>query len=167
MSRRKTRKMTRRMRILWVLHSIMVAYSVYVNLMFSESYDLNYSCESYDLWVLWSEVLTVVVHHTWRMTTRTVRFSLNSGRMICWWQGKLVASEEQKRRHKWYSLGVTSCYIQQRTQKTTRMMQAAATTTATQAAATTAATPAIAAGHFCNLHLNKECVGGVEVLRSC
>ena len=47
------------------------------------------------------------------------------------------------------------------------MMQAAATTTAMQAAATTAATPAIAAGHFCNLHLNKECVGGVEVLRSC
>jgi hypothetical protein len=27
----------------------MVAYSVYVSLMFSESYDLNYSCESYDL----------------------------------------------------------------------------------------------------------------------
>jgi len=32
-----------------VLYSIMVAYSVYVSLMFSESYDLNYSCESYDL----------------------------------------------------------------------------------------------------------------------
>ena len=46
----------------------MVAYSVYVSLMFSESYDLNYSCESYDLWVLWSEVFIAVIHHTWRMT---------------------------------------------------------------------------------------------------
>ena len=83
----------------------MVAYSVYVSLMFSESYDLNYSCESYDLWVLWSELLTVVIHHTWRSArgdatsqwkafVGALRYTCGGNAVTCAWNAdKHVMSE--------------------------------------------------------------------------
>ena len=75
---------------MWVLCSLsLMIWITHVSLMISESYDLNYSCESYDLWVLWSELHVLCqpcLKFAWRMGTSPLMFGRRRwcGQILLW-----------------------------------------------------------------------------------